>query len=128
MYQVIIWVSGGHRDCSGRCHSIVTLEEKNNHNSDDSGFVKAGDVCFENSTPSSSCYLQGAAVSLLHHHLHVVQDEVEGHAPNRLHWLLHESAENGLKGEIKEISTLKECRGEVKRKLVCIVPTFSYIL
>lgn len=45
------------------------------------------------STPSSSCYLQGATVRLLHNHLHVVEDEVVSHAPNRLHRLLHESAE-----------------------------------
>lgn len=45
------------------------------------------------STPSSSCDLQGATVRLLHDHLHVVEDEVVSHAPNRLHRLLHESAE-----------------------------------
>lgn len=56
----------------------------------------------ENSTPSPSCYFQGATISLLHNHLHVVEDKVESHAPNRLHRLLHEPAEKRLIGKIKE--------------------------
>lgn len=58
--------------------------------------TKSGAVMVTNSerifppSSSSSRYLQGATVSLLHDHLHVVEDEVESHAPNGLHRLLHE--------------------------------------
>lgn len=78
----------------GKWRRAVTVEVKNNHDLDDSDHFcpSGGPRVPRASTPSSSCYLQGAAVGLLHHHLHVVEDEVEGHAPHRLHRLLHESA------------------------------------
>lgn len=40
------------------------------------------------------CDLQSATIGLLYHHLHIVKDEVKGHAPYWLWGLLHKSEMN----------------------------------
>lgn len=73
-------------------------------------------------SPSSSRYLQRAAVSLLHHHLHVVEDEVERHAPHGLHRLLHEPERIGLNA--KKVREVEKTRRRLNRRVL----TFSCIL
>lgn len=75
-------------------------------------------------SPSSSRYLQRAAVSLLHHHLHVVEDEVERHAPHGLHRLLHEpdGEDRGLNA--KKVREVEKTRRRLNRRVL----TFSCIL
>lgn len=83
--KVIIGFSESLREYFGRCVGLVKTKFKKTDK-------KQKNIPQSNSTPPSR-YLQGATVSLLQNHLHVVEDKVKSHAPNRLCRLLHESVE-----------------------------------